>query len=175
MTITVVATHIWPADSDTPLPCHELVLDLGGPVGDRHHGRTMKSDTRQSSVYERGTEIANLRQVSIVDTSELAEIATKMGISGIEPGLIADNICLEGLPNLTSLPRMSRLVFDSGAVIMTGGENFPCAIAGAMVGQVHGTRPTAFAKSAMGLRGITGWVEHPGVIRPGDHATVVEP
>ena len=51
------------------------------------------------------------------------------------PALIADNICTEGIPDLTALPRMTRLVFERGAVIMLGGENSPCTIAGAMVGR----------------------------------------
>ena len=175
MSVRVVAVHVWPRDSELPLACDELVLDWGGPIGDRHHGLTMASDTRQSQVFERGTEIRNHRQVSIVDTAELAQIAEVLGVPQIEPGLIADNICLEGLPDLTSLPRMTRLIFSSGAVIMTGGENFPCAIAGAMVERVHGSKRSAFTRAAAGLRGITGWVERPGVVRPGDSVTVAQP
>lgn len=175
MTARVVGLHVWPSDADVPHAVGELALDWGGPVGDRHHGETMLSDTRQRPVFERGTRIRNHRQVSIVDAGELARIASAMGIPSIEAGLIADNICTEGIDDLTALPRMTRLVFDSGAVIMTGGENLPCTIAGALVEAVHGTRPEAFPKAAMGLRGITGWVEHPGTIRPGEGLTVIRP
>ena len=173
MTARVVGLHVWPADADAPTPVDELVLDWGGPVGDRHHGETMLSDTRQKSVFDRGTRIRNHRQVSIVDTGELARIAAAMGIPAIAPGLIADNVCTEGLGDLTSLPPMTRLVFDGGVVLMTGGENFPCTVAGALVQAVHRTRPEAFPKAAMGLRGVTGWVEHPGTIRPGEGLQVV--
>lgn len=175
MTARVVRLHVWPSDADVPQAVDELVLDWGGPVGDRHHGETMLSDTRQRPVFERGTRIRNHRQVSIVDTGELARIAAAMGIPAIEPGLIADNICTDGIDDLTTLPRMTRLVFDGGVVLMTGGENLPCTIAGALVEAVHGTRPEAFPKAAMGLRGITGWVEHPGTIRPGEGLKVVRP
>lgn len=171
----VVATHVWPAGVDVPTAVSELELDWGGPVGDRHHGLTMSSDTRQKAVYPRGTTIRNHRQVSLVDMGELARIAATLGIPDIAPGLIADNICTEGLDGLTQLPRMTRLVFDGGAVLMLGGENFPCTIAGALVGDVHGTRPESFPKAAMGLRGVTGWVEHPGIIRPGEACEVREP
>lgn len=164
----VVATHIWPAGDATPTRVDALVLDWGGPVGDRHHGVTMRSDTRQKAHYERGTEIRNHRQVSIVDLSELAEIAVNLGIPTLEPGRIADNICVDGIGELTRLPRMTRLIFGSGAVLMLGGENLPCTIAGALVGDAHGTRPESFPKAAMGLRGVTGWVEHPGIIRAGE-------
>ena len=167
MNALVVATHVWPQGAQTPSPCDVLELDFGGPIGDRHHGLTMKSDTRQKEFFARGTEIRNHRQISIVDLAELATIAQAMGIATIAPGLIADNICTEGIDGLTQLPRMTRLIFDGGAVIMLGGENFPCTIAGAMIGSVHGTAPEKFPKAAMGLRGVTGWVEHPGVVRPG--------
>lgn len=163
----VVGTHVWPTGAAVPIAVDELELDWGGPVGDRHHGLTMSSDTRQASVFTRGTEIRNHRQVSIVDVAELARIAQALGIPAIAPGLVADNICTDGIDALTTLPRMTRLVFDGGAVVMLGGENLPCTIAGALVGDVHGTRPESFPKAAMGLRGVTGWVEHPGTVSPG--------
>ena len=175
MTARVVALHVWPAGAAVPNAVEALELDWGGPVGDRHHGETMLSDTRQKIAFERGTRIRNHRQVSIVDTGELARIASAMGVPSIAPGLIADNICTEGIDGLTALPPMTRLVFDGGAVIMTGGENLPCTIAGALVQTAHGTRPEAFPKAAMGLRGITGWVEHPGSIRPGEGVRVLRP
>jgi hypothetical protein len=61
----VVAVHVWPDGAPTPTPLDELVLGWGGPVGDRHHGETMLSNSRQSSVYPRGTPIRNHRQVSL--------------------------------------------------------------------------------------------------------------
>ena len=167
MSPLVVATHVWPKGDETPRPCDVLELDFGGAIGDRHYGLTMKSDTRQKDVFPRGTEIRNHRQVSIVDLAELAVIAQRMGIAEIAPGLIADNICTEGIEHLTQLPHMTRLIFEGGAVLMLGGENFPCTIAGAMVSAVHGTAKSKFPKAAMGLRGVTGWVEHPGLVRPG--------
>jgi hypothetical protein len=173
MTTSVVALHVWPPGDAVPIPVDHLLLDWGGPVGDRHHGETMLSDVRQKPVFPRGTRIRNHRQVSIVDAGELARIASAMGIGAIAPGLIADNICTQGIDDLTSLPPLTRLVFDGGAVLMTGGENHPCTIAGALVGDVHGTRPEAFPKAAMGLRGITGWVEHPGTITVGEGLRVV--
>lgn len=175
MTARVAGLHVWPADADVPRAVDELVMDWGGPVGDRHHGETMLSNTRQKPVFTPGTRVRNHRQASVVDAGELASIASALGIARIEPGLIADNICTEGIDGLTALPPMTRLVFDSGAVLMLGGENNPCTIAGRMVAAAHGTRPEAFPKAAAGLRGVTGWVEHPGVIRVGEGLTVVRP
>lgn len=175
MTPAVVATHVWPAGAPAPLRVDELVLDWGGPVGDRHHGETMLSDVRQRPVFPRGTVIRNHRQVSIVDTAELAQIAAALGITALDAGVIADNLCTEGIPGLTALPRMTRMVFPSGAVLMLGGENNPCTTAGALVEAAYGTSPSAFPKAAIHLRGVTGWVERPGIVRPGDAVEVVLP
>lgn len=164
----VVATHVWPDGEPVPLAVDRLVLDWGGPVGDRHHGLTMKSDSRQRRHYERGTEIRNHRQVTIVAAEEMAVVAEAMGIPDIAPGLVADNLYVTGVPDLTSVPRMTRMVFAEGAVLMLGGPNGPCTIAGALIEAVHGTAPSAFPKAALGRRGLAAWVEHPGVVRPGE-------
>lgn len=171
--IQVSALHVWPPGEDTPSSVDALVCDFDGAQGDRHYGATMRSDTRQSKVYPRGTVIRNHRQISIVDLDELARIADAMGLVEIAPGTIADNICTHGIANLTQLPPMTRLVFDGGAVIMLGGENNPCVVAGRMVSEQYGSRPESFPKAAMGLRGVTGWVEHPGTIHLGAAITIV--
>ena len=171
----VVATHVWPADSDIPAGAPALELDWGGAVGDRHHGVTMSSDTRQADVFPRGTEIRNHRQLSIVDAAELAEIAAALGIDELAAGTIADNICTSGIPGLTVLEPMSRLEFASGAVLMTGGRNAPCTIAGRMVQARYGSPAEKFPKAAFDRRGITAWVERPGRIQPGDELRVLPP
>jgi hypothetical protein len=171
----VAAVHIWPAGAEVPEPVAELQLDWGGAIGDRHHGVTMSSDVRQKEVFSRGTEIRNHRQLSIVDLAELAAIAEALDIDELAAGTIADNICTEGLFGLTALAPLSRLVFASGAVLMTGGFNTPCTIAGRMVEARYGSSPQRFPKAAWDLRGITAWVERPGPIRPGDAIRVVPP
>lgn len=171
----VVATHIWPAGDTTPQAVATLTLTWAGVEGDRHFGETMTSDTRTAKAYPRGTQIRNHRQVSIVDLGDLNAIAAAMGLGELAPGVIADNICTSGIENLTRLPALSRLAFPSGAVIITGGENLPCVIAGRLVEERYGTKPESFPKAAMGLRGITGWVDRPGTISPGDAITIYPP
>lgn len=173
----VRALHIWSPDDVTPTPVESVHLDWGGAPGDRHHGLTMPSGGRQYPLYARGTQIHNYRQLSIIDAAELHAIAEALGIDELAPGTIADNITTGGLPDLTSLPPMTRLAFgDSpgeGPVVVTGGENDPCVIAGRMVAERHGTRAEAFPKAAIHRRGLTGWVEHPGLLRVGDRVTVL--
>ncbi len=173
MSASVISLHVWSPDLEIPTPVNSINLEFAGIPGDRHYGNTMLSCAREKHAFERGTEINNYRQISIVDTAELAKIATNLGIDELAPGTIADNICTEGLPDLTDLPLMTRLIFPSGASIMTGGVNSPCTIAGAMVGAKYGTPAHHFPKAAINLRGITGWVERPGAINTGDPITVV--
>lgn len=172
MDAVVLATHIWPSTSELPIPVDSLELDFSGALGDRHYGATMAAGVRQKKLFTRGTEITNLRQLSIVDRGELARVAAALGIAAIDPGVIGDNIYTDGIDDLTALPPMTRLEFSGGAMVLLGGENFPCTIAGAMVTRAHGARAESFPKAAMGLRGVTGWVERPAPIRPGDRITV---
>ncbi len=173
MSARIAALHVWSLDLEMPTPVNSIHLEFAGIPGDRHFGSTMLANARERHAFEGGTEISNYRQISIVDLAQLALIADNLGIKNLAPGTIADNICTEGFPDLTALPLMSRLMFPSGASIMTGGANAPCAIAGAMVESVYGTKPHSFPKAAMHLRGITGWVERPGLINAGDPITVV--
>ena len=179
---TVVAVHIRRSGILMAERLDELVLDHSGPVGDAHYGVTMKSDIRQRWLYPEDTEIRNQRQVSIVDLDELQAIASNLGIETLEPGTIADNICTTGIENLTAMPLMSRLVFahhedpkQDGAVVVLGGENIPCTLAGEMVAERYGTLPQKFPKASFHLRGVTGWVERPGVVRPGAALRVEAP
>ena len=168
MTAKVVATHIWPEHEQSPLVVDYLDCSFEGAVGDRHSGLTMAAGVRQKPVFTPGTIIRNHRQISIVDVGELNRIAEALGIEGIAPGVIADNICTQGLGHLTKLAPMTRLVFSGGAVLMLGGENIPCTIAGAMVERDYGSAAHKFPKAAIGLRGVTAWVERPGRICPAD-------
>lgn len=166
----MVAVHVWPAEEPSPVAVDELVLDFGGPVGDRHHGVTAISDVREKWLYPRGTAVRNNRQVSLVDTAELAIIAGNLGLPELAPGTIADNICTRGLADLADLPPLSRLVFGApgdthAAVLVVFARNNPCTIAGELVQMQYGVAPQRFPKASINHRGITAWVERPGVVR----------
>jgi hypothetical protein len=175
----VHAVHVWRSGASAPDPVDPLLLDMGGPVGDRHYGLTMSSDVRQRWLYAEGTQIRNNRQVTIVDVDELAQIAANLGLDELAPGTVADNICTAGIADLTSLAPMTRLVFGKpdagGPVVVVGGENTPCTLAGMLVEARYGTPPQKFPKAAIRLRGVSGWVERPGEIRPGDGVRVLAP
>lgn len=150
-------------------------LEYGGIPGDRHFGITKSAGVREL-MYERGTEIYNRRQVSIVSVEECAIIAEKLGIEKVLPEWLGANIALKGFDNLTSLTPGSRIIFPSGAGILCEGENLPCVKAGKAIQENYRDKQNismSFVKPSLGLRGIVGIVECPGKIIAGDDIEVV--
>ena len=148
----------------------EVRVTFAGFEGDRHAGITMRSDGR-TPFYPRGTEIRNLRQVSLVSIEELAEIAALMRLPGIEPEWLGANLALVGLERLTYLPPFTRLFFAADAVLVVVGENLPCLVAGRVIQSHYPDQPglaEQFTKAALHRRGVTAWVERPGIIRAGE-------
>jgi len=148
----------------------EAQVTFAGFEGDRHAGLTMVSDGR-TPFYPRRTQIRNLRQVSIVSEEELAEVAAAMALPELKPEWIGANLLVRGIPDLTALPPMTRLFFSSGVVLMAGGENKPCTMAGSMVQKMVPEKPglsQLFCTAALHRRGITAWVERPGTLCEGD-------
>lgn len=157
-------------DSEVTLrsePRDELTLAHEGPVGEAHSGQTRPSCVRVKLQYPKGTEITNARQVSILSVEELAEIAAKMGIDWIEPEWTGATMVVEGIPDLTTMPPSSRLVFDSGASIVNDMENGPCKFVGQEIEREYPGKGLAFPKHAVRKRGICGWVERPGEVSVG--------
>jgi MOSC domain-containing protein YiiM len=171
----VAGTFVGAHGASGSTPVDVLALDFGGVVGDRHHGLTMRSTVRETRVHPKGTEIRNNRQVSLIDEAELAAIAQALGVARVDGAWVGANLTTVGLPDLTRLPELTRLVLSGGAVIALNGENLPCTTAGAEVARHAGTRPSEFPKAALGRRGVTGWVERPAPIRPGEAITVLVP
>lgn len=145
---------------------------FGGFEGDKHAGWTRRADARVPW-YPRGTIIRNERQVSIVASEELAQIALALGVAEVRAEWLGANLELSGLPSLTLLGPRTRLVFASGAVLTVEGENMPCRGPGRAIQQALGIRgiETRFPKAALHLRGIVATVELPGEIAEGDTVT----
>lgn len=152
----------------------ELMLTYAGVVGDRHEGLVRPSGAREPW-YPRGTPMRNERQLSILSAEELAEIAMTLSLPRILGEWVGANLVLSGIPHLTRLPPRSLLLFPSGATIRVDGDNDPCRKTGRTIAaQVPGRADLefGFVKAAMGKRGLVGWVEREGVIRPGDAVKV---
>jgi MOSC domain-containing protein YiiM len=115
--------------------------------------------------------VRNVRQISIVSAEELAQVAQNMDLPAIEPAWVGANMLVSGIPDLTQLPKGSRLYFDNGVGIVVEGENLPCTTAGGSLQQQFPDRTditTAFPKQAIGKRGLVAWVERPGKLTKGE-------
>ncbi|WP_339765761.1 MOSC domain-containing protein [uncultured Hoeflea sp.] len=152
-----------------------LEMGYDGIGGDFHAGLTRKSGSREPW-YERGTEMRNERQLSIVASDELAVAAAGMGIDRIEPGWIGANLVIDGIPLLSMLPPRTQLFFEGGVTLRIDGDNGPCRYAGAAIAKNfpdmdETTVALSFVKAAKRRRGVVAWVEKPGVIQHGEKVT----
>lgn len=161
-------------DSIVSAPVAQLELDFGGVLGDRHHGLTRPSNTRQLRYYPRGTTIRNRRQLSVVAVDELTEIAEQLGLPYLEPGWLGANLLVDGVPALSALPIGTRLLFAGGAGLVCEGVNQPCRLPAEVIqAQFPWSRAQAgFVKAAYGRRGIVASVELPAPIASGEAFTV---
>lgn len=153
-----------------------VIVELGGIPGDRHFGLLVPADSRQK-LYPRGTMIANRRQISIVSVEECALIARNLGIDMVAPEWLGANMAVSGVPELTSLPSGSRLLFPDGTGLICEGENLPCLGPGEVIEVMCGIPGLAkkFVPAAKKKRGIVCSVEREGVIRAGDRIRIVLP
>lgn len=154
----------------------ELTLDFEGIPRTRHHGHLRRAGSREPW-YPRGSLMRSGRQVSIVSAEELAEVADLMALDVINPAWIGSNVVVAGVPALSWLPAGTRISAASGAVLVVEGQNAPCRIAGKAIAHhlPEGSRTgmdIAFAKSAVGRRGLVASVERSGGIRLHDELKV---
>jgi hypothetical protein len=152
-----------------------LHVTLDGPLGDCHTGPTRKSDSRTLPLYKRDIDIRNVRQLTILASEELADIAARLNIPAIEPSWFGANMVVQGIPDFTMLPPSTRLQFPSGATLVVDMENYPCSQIAKVVEQHHPGTQFHVVKAAMHKRGVTAWVEREGQIETGDAIKVVIP
>lgn len=148
-----------------------IQVELDGIVGCAHRGYVRKcwdGDKQPRDSLRR-----NERQWSAVSIEELAEIASDMGIEGpISAASVGANLCLEGIPQLSRLPKGTLLKFPSGAELSVEEYNPPCKYMGEEQAKLHGVSATAFPKASTLKRGIVGVVEAAGDINAGDSIEV---
>jgi hypothetical protein len=169
---TVTACLIVDPGEIASRPVDALTFDFAGVVGDRHAGATRAATSREPW-YPRGTIIRNDRQVSIVSSEEMAEVAAAMGLDALDPGWIGANLATRGIADLSALPPGTRMIFAGGAVLHVEAENGPCRIAGQSIA-AHAGQPgrggldLLFPTVAKHKRGLVASVEKPGTIAVGE-------
>ncbi len=150
--------------------CPNLRLTFAGIEGDRHAGLTRPADSRVPH-YPRGTEIRNTRQLSLVSVEELQEIAAGLGVPQVLPEWLGANLLVSGIPALTRLTPGTRLFFPGEAVLVVDEENMPCKGPGKVLQAQYPEQAdlvARFIKTGLHRRGVTAWVERPGMIAAGD-------
>ena len=110
-----------------------------------------------------------------MSAEELQLIANAMNLPGIQPEWLGANLCISGIPDLTKIPPSARLLFSSGASLVVDVENEPCKYPAEIIEKHHPGFGKSFVKSAVGMRGVTAWVERQGTIRQGDGVEVHVP
>ena len=158
------------ADRDDTLaatPLDEMALDFAGVAGEAHGGLTRPSCSRVVAQHPRGTEIRNARQLSILSAEDLAATAAEMGVDRLEPAWLGASLVIEGIPDFTHVPPSSRLQGPDGATLVIDMENRPCNLPARVIEQHLPGAGRAFKAAAKGRRGVTAWVERPGVLHPG--------
>lgn len=172
----VAGVYVAPSDHFVTRATDALDLDFEGIAGDYHRGITRKSGGREPW-YGRGTEMRNERQVSIVCSHELAQIARNMDLNEIRPEWLGANLVMDGVPMLSMLPSGTMLFFKGGVTLKVDSQNGPCRIAGRAVAENAGMADIEagallFPKAAKRLRGLVAWVEKPGRIAAGEDVSV---
>jgi MOSC domain-containing protein YiiM len=174
----IVSVHSG-SNADLSKEEHESIqVELDGIVGDRH--RSYVRDTWKNDKQPFGTVRRNERQWSAVSVEELAAISAEMNLQGvITAASVGTNLCIEGIPELSRLPKGTLLQFPSGAELIVEEFNPPCSDMSKIQASVHQTKSgeplsdTAFSKAAKLTRGVVGVVEAAGTINAGDEVTVV--
>ncbi|WP_299406236.1 MOSC domain-containing protein [uncultured Roseobacter sp.] len=147
-------------------------LTFAGIDGECHGGLTRPSCVRTKAQYPKGTEIRNVRQLSVLSAEELALIASEMGLDEMNPAWMGASMVIEGIPDFSHVPPSSRLQVPSGASITIDMENRPCIYPGREIEKDRPGFGPAFKPAAKNRRGVTAWVEREGSIAVGDIVTL---
>ncbi len=149
-------------------PLDEAFARFDGFEGEAHGGLTRPSCGRVTSQHPKGTEIRNVRQVSIVSAEEVAAIATELGVEAIDPADLGASIVISGITDFSHVPPSSRLQAANGTTIVVDMENRPCHLPAKVINADHPSAGDKFKAAAKGKRGVTAWVEREGQIQVGD-------
>lgn len=167
-TITWLGASLAVNDSLRAETAQSLELGFAGIPGGRHEGLTRPSCSRVLAQHPRGTEIANVRQVTILSDEELALIAADCGLDQLDPAYLGSSIVVRGIGDFSHVPPSSRLQAENGTTMVIDMENRPCVLPGRELEADFPGHGTAFKAAAEGRRGVTAWIERPGRLTVGD-------
>ncbi len=156
-------------------PRESLELTFDGVEGERHEGQLRPSCERMTMLYEEGTEIRNVRQLSVLAQEELDAVAAELGLGALDPALLGASLVVRGIPDFTHVPPSARLQGPSGVTLTIDTENLPCVYPGKEIEAEAPGHGKTFHRAARGRRGVTAWVERPGALSIGDALALFVP
>lgn len=173
----LVSVHIGTRDDMSKQPCNSVNAELDGFDGDKHQGYSRvcyAGDTEPEGTVRR-----NNRQWSGMSLEELEEIQEALNLErALSPEDLGVNLCIQGIKEFSKLPKGSKLVFPSGAVLVIEDYNPPCTEMGDKIASLYVTRSgepitrKQFLIEAKRKRGVVGVVDVPGSITMGDRIIV---
>ncbi len=152
-----------------------LDMSYAGPKGEAHSGLTRPSCVRVKAQWPTGTEIRNVRQLSVMSQGEIDEIAADCGLDHLDPALLGCTLVVKGISDFSHVPPSSRLQSPDGTTIVVDMHNRPCNLPAREIEIDHPGNGKPFKAAAKGKRGVTAWVEREGVFRIGDPLTLHVP
>ena len=174
---TLVSVHTGNNEDYSKAALASAQLELDGFVGDKHRGFQRVAQSYDPDPT--GTVRRNERQWSGVSLEELSVIRERLDLKEpLTAATLGANVCVEGIPDFSRMPRGSRLLFPSGAVLVIEECNPPCVDIGVQIAATHTTNSGApvdgkmFPKHAIRLRGVVGVVDVAGTIDAGDQVVV---
>lgn len=175
----IVGLHVGESGAEdlSKAPRSSVSLQLDGIVDDNHRG--FSREAYASDKEPEGTVRRNERQWSGVSVEEIRTISENMDLEReLTASDLGANICFEGLPGFSQLPKGSKFTFPSGAKIVAVEYNPPCIDMGEVLAEKYASRSgdtltaAQFPVAAIGLRGLVGVVDVPGDIHVGDEVIV---
>lgn len=149
-------------------PVLTMELTFAGMAGEHHGGQTRPSCSRVTALYPVGTEIRNVRQLSILSSEELSRIAAAIDLPEIDPAWLGASLVIEGIPDFSHVPPSARLQAESGATLVVDMNNRPCKYPARTIERARPGHGKGFKAAAVGLRGVTAWVEREGRLTIGE-------
>jgi hypothetical protein len=173
----ITSLHVGNNDDLSKQSLQSLKAEIGGFAGDKHNGPVRK--TWEGEWQPAGTIRRNERQWSGVSVEELAYISQRLALTEpLSPETVGANLCIEGIPEFSLLPKGTQLLFPSGAVLLVEEYNPPCADMGEQIMSKYMKRSgkaltdKEWLRPASGRRGLVGVIDVPGEIREGDDVEV---
>jgi len=177
LTGKVAALHMGNNEDLSKQPRASLQAEIGGFMGDKHQGPVR--ETWDGEWQPAGTIRRNERQWSAVSVEELAYITKCLELTEpLTPETLGANLCIEGIPGFSLLPKGTALWFPSGAVLSVEEYNPPCGDMGAQIAAKyasHSGEPLtekSWLRPAAGRRGLVGVIDVAGEINVGDEVEV---